>query len=96
MPWDMPGPQLLQRLQSKSLFRQKSLVAIRLPFKALGCPGRDELVLSTLMTIGMTCNVFFYAVQPGPILPPCPTGALAEIRSQPPLMPPPNPPQPSA
>lgn len=57
-------------MQIESLFRLESLVAISLLFKALGYLVRDELVLRVLVTIGIICDVFFYALQPIPILPP--------------------------
>ena len=57
-------------MQIESLFRLESLVVISFLFKALGYLVRDELVLRVLVTTGMICDVFFYALQPIPILPP--------------------------
>ena len=57
-------------MQIESLFRLESLVVISLLFKGLGFLVRDELLLRLLVTAGIICEVFFYALQPVPILPP--------------------------
>ena len=57
-------------MQIESLFRLESLVVISLLFKGLGFLVRDELLLRLLVTAGIICDVFFYALQPVPILPP--------------------------
>jgi len=57
-------------VQIESLFRLESLVVASLLFKGLGYLVRDELVLRVLVTIGIICDVFFYALQPIPIMPP--------------------------
>jgi CRP-like cAMP-binding protein len=57
-------------MQIESLFRLESLVVISLLFKGLGYLVRDELLLRVLVTLGIICDVFFYALQPVPILPP--------------------------
>jgi len=57
-------------MQIEWLFRLESLVVISLLFKGLGFLVRDELLLRLLVTAGIICDVFFYALQPVPILPP--------------------------
>jgi hypothetical protein len=57
-------------MQIEFLFRLESLVVISLLFKGLGYLVRDELLLRVLVTIGIICDVFFYALQPIPLLPP--------------------------
>lgn len=63
-------PDIRWYMQVESLFRLESLVVISLLFKALGYLVRDELKLRLLVTAGIICDVFFYALQPIPILPP--------------------------
>ena len=57
-------------MQIESLFRLESLVVASLLFKGLEYLARDALVLRVLVTMGIICDVFFYALQPIPILPP--------------------------
>lgn len=57
-------------MQMESFFRLETLVVVSLLFKALGYLVRDELMLRILVTIGIVCDVFFYAWQPIPIMPP--------------------------
>jgi hypothetical protein len=57
-------------MQIEWLLRLESLVVISLLFKGLGFLVRDELLLRLLVTAGIICDVFFYALQPVPILPP--------------------------
>jgi hypothetical protein len=57
-------------MQNESLFRLESLVVISLLFKRLEFLVRDELLLRLLVTADIICDVFFYALQPVPILPP--------------------------
>lgn len=57
-------------MQIEFLFRLESLVVISLLFKGLGYLVRDELLLRVLVTIGIICDVIFYALQPIPLLPP--------------------------
>jgi hypothetical protein len=57
-------------MQIDSRFRLESLVVASLLFKGLEYLARDALVLRVLVTMGIICDVFFYALQPIPILPP--------------------------
>ena len=57
-------------MQIEPQFRLESLVVAGLLFKGLEYLVRDALVLRVLVTIGIICDVFLYALQPIPILPP--------------------------
>jgi hypothetical protein len=59
-----------KKCRSSLFSRLESLVVASLMFKGLGYLVRDELVLRVLVTIGIICDVFFYALQPIPIMPP--------------------------
>jgi hypothetical protein len=57
-------------MEIEAIFRLESLVAISLVLKATGFLVRDELILRVLVTVGIICDVLFYALQTVPIIPP--------------------------
>lgn len=70
LPPDACSVWVSMAMQFELIFRLESLIVLSLVLKALGYLVRDELLLRVLVTAGIICDVFFYALQSVPILPP--------------------------